>query len=255
MLLSDAQWAAVADLLPGPTGREGDRSRTLGRWSRASCTGIERDRVAGPAVGVRAVADGVEVASPPRRRWTLGHGPRPTVGRRGCGRAGRLVCVGRLDDRPCASARDEHRPDHRGLRRITRIRASSRLTTASAAHSGALSTKVHQFVDGNGLPLLTMITPGQPGTRPCSCHCSPTSACAEASAAPGPGRTGPGRQGVLLPRDPAALALAWHRVRDPGTPRPAGPPAPAWLPWRTPRNLRPGRLQEPQRHRTRLLPV
>lgn len=31
---------------------------------------------------------------------------------------------------------------------------------------GGLSTKVHQLVDGNGLPLVTMITPGQAGDSP-----------------------------------------------------------------------------------------
>lgn len=31
---------------------------------------------------------------------------------------------------------------------------------------GGLSTKIHQLVDGNGLPLVTMITPGQSGDSP-----------------------------------------------------------------------------------------
>ena len=31
---------------------------------------------------------------------------------------------------------------------------------------GGLSTKIHQLVDGNGLPLVTLITPGQAGDSP-----------------------------------------------------------------------------------------
>lgn len=31
---------------------------------------------------------------------------------------------------------------------------------------GGLSTKIHQLVDGNGLPLVTVITPGQAGDSP-----------------------------------------------------------------------------------------
>ena len=29
-----------------------------------------------------------------------------------------------------------------------------------------MSTKIHQLVDGNGLPLVTLITPGQAGDSP-----------------------------------------------------------------------------------------
>jgi transposase len=31
---------------------------------------------------------------------------------------------------------------------------------------GGLLTKIHQLVDGNGLPLVTLITPGQAGDSP-----------------------------------------------------------------------------------------
>lgn len=31
---------------------------------------------------------------------------------------------------------------------------------------GGLSTKIHQLVDGNGLPLVTLVTPGQAGDSP-----------------------------------------------------------------------------------------
>ncbi|WP_371263947.1 transposase [Micrococcus luteus] len=36
---------------------------------------------------------------------------------------------------------------------------------------GGLSTKIHQLVDGTGLPLVSLITPAKPGTPRCCCRC------------------------------------------------------------------------------------
>lgn len=108
------------------------RSPMPERWSRESSIAIDAALPGATCPGVRAVADDLDLASTPGQRRHLGPHPRTTAHhRRRCGDTG-LGGLGGLDDRPCASARHQHRPPHRGTHRITRICESNRLTTPSA---------------------------------------------------------------------------------------------------------------------------
>lgn len=69
-------------------------------------------------------------------------------------------------DRSCASARDEHEAPDRGLDRITRIPDVEPPDHAVGRSRGGLSTTIHQLVDGNGLPLVALLTAGQAGDSP-----------------------------------------------------------------------------------------
>ncbi len=183
-----------------------------------------------------------------------GTGPRRGDSVRGPGWGGGSVVVSGLHDRSRASARHEHRPHHRGNHRITRIRDSSRLITDSGRSRGGLSTKVHQLVDGHGLPLVTLITPGQAGDSP---MLLPLLAALEVARPVGRPRTRPDR----LRGDKAysSKAIRQH-LRDRGIesviPEPRGQQGrrkTAWFPRRETRDLRPHRLQEPERRRAWLL--
>ena len=50
---------------------------------------------------------------------------------------------------------------------------------------GGLTSKIHLAVDGRGLPMSILITPGQAGDNPNCCRCSTR------SASPEPGEAGP----------------------------------------------------------------
>ena len=224
-VLSDAQWSLIEGMLPRPTGRPGRKFSDARRWSRRSSTATGagsrgvicrrcsvRGRRCGPGItGWQPTAPGTGCSQAHRR------------GRRG--RADRLVAVGGLHDRSRASARDEHDPPHRGLDRTTRIRGVEPPDHGVGRSSGGLSTKIHQLVDGNGLPLVTLITPGQAGDSPMFL---PLMAQLRVGRDVGRPRTRPGRgprrQGVLVPRDPRAPALPRYHGRDPRTRRPEGPP-------------------------------
>ena len=64
-----------------------------------------------------------------------------------------------------------------------------------------------------------------------------------------------GGQGVLVRGDPRSPTQPRHHRGHPRTRRPDRPPPSPRIRWRTPRQLRPGCLQRPQRHRTRLQPA
>lgn len=122
--------------------------------------------MARPARSVRTLADGVDLAPPDGDRRDLGPGAGEADRCRGQGGPDRLVSVGGLDNRTGASARDEHDPHHGG--------AASNYTDPRVEppdhgigrSRGGLSTKIHQLVDGDGLPLVTLISPGQAGDSP-----------------------------------------------------------------------------------------
>jgi len=117
-------WSVVVDrgdasASDGQAGPEVLRCPHDGRGDRLPVS--DGDCVAGSAGGVRAVADGVDLASSDGVRRDVGSCRREDHHRGGCGGDGRLVAVGGLHDRACASARDEHDAPHRGLDRTTRI--------------------------------------------------------------------------------------------------------------------------------------
>lgn len=112
------------------------------------------------------MADGVDMASPDGDGRHLGPGACEADGSCGRGGVGGLVVVGGLHDRQSASARDEHDPAHRGAGSNYTNPAVEPPDHGIGRSRGGLSTKIHQLVDGNGLPLVTLITAGQAGDSP-----------------------------------------------------------------------------------------
>ncbi|MDP5225868.1 MULTISPECIES: IS5 family transposase [Arthrobacter] len=165
-LLSDAQWSLIESMLPRPTGRKGRpfsdaRMMLEGIIYRYRC-GI-------------AWRDLPEVFGPWQTVWTWHHrmasdGTWDRV-------LGRLTtaadAAGLIDwslsvDSTVARA-------HQHVTNTTRTTGGgsnyTNLRLEPADHGigrsrGGLSTKIHQLVDGNGLPRLTLITPGQAGDSP-----------------------------------------------------------------------------------------
>src|SRR5690606_35555750 len=90
---------------------------------------------------------------------------------------------------------------------------------------GGLSTKIHLAADGRCRTLACHLTAGQAGDAPAFTEvmappaCSPTARSSAYQAG-----HGPGRQALLLPRDPRPPAQTRHPGGDPGTSRPAGQP-------------------------------
>jgi transposase len=120
-LLSDAQWSLVADLLPVRTGKRGRPFRE----ARQVVEGI----IYRYRCGI-AWRDVPEVFGPWQTIWTWHR--RMSADGTWDAVLDRLGGGGGLHDRARPSARHERHPPHRGLGRITRICASSRLTTALA---------------------------------------------------------------------------------------------------------------------------
>ncbi|WP_156144065.1 IS5 family transposase [Sinomonas humi] len=165
-LLSDAQWSLIEDLLPRPTGRKGRpfadaRSMVEGIVYRYRC-GI-------------AWRDLPEVFGPWQTVWTwhrrlAGDGTWDRVLSRLTAAAD---AAGKIDwslsvDSTIARA-------HQHATNIARTTGASSNYTNPAAeppdHSvgrsrGGLTTKIHQLVDGHGLPLVTACTPGQAADSP-----------------------------------------------------------------------------------------
>ena len=97
---------------------------------------------------------------------------------------------------------------------------------------GGLSTKIHQLADGHGRPLVLLIGPGQAGDAPMFPHVM-----------------------AHLHRGlSAATADAAHRRGHPRTVGSARPPQTTRISRRAAGQLRPDRLPQPKRRRTRLLP-
>ncbi|MDQ1075701.1 transposase [Microbacterium testaceum] len=125
-----------------------------------------RDRIAGLTGGVRAGADGVDVASPDGRRRQLGQGAGEALSRARCGGIDQLVTVGGLDRRPRASARDEHHSRHRGAEANYTNPLIEPPDSGIGRSRGGLVANIYQLIDGNGLLLVTLITPGRAGDSP-----------------------------------------------------------------------------------------
>ncbi|WP_307480048.1 IS5 family transposase [Microbacterium trichothecenolyticum] len=165
-LLSDAQWSLIESMLPKPTGRPGRRFSD----ARSMLEGI----IYRYRCGI-AWRDLPEVFGPWQTVWTWHH---------------RLAADGTWDvivSTLIAQADAEGLVDwsvsvdstiaraHQHATNTTRpIGAGSNYTNPAVEppdhgigrSRGGLSTKIHQLVDGNGLPLVTVITPGQAGDSP-----------------------------------------------------------------------------------------
>ena len=180
----------------------------------------DRGALAGPAGGVRPVADDLKAACPLLQGWDVGQDPRSTARAGGRQRADRLGSQRGLHDQPCPSARDESASRHRGRGRITRICFSSPLITASGVPAaGCQRRSTSSSTDeacrwsswsGPTRQRLTRIrraagppARGPPGTG-------------TPAHAPGPAARG---QGVLLARQPGTAAFTGHRRGHPATVR------------------------------------
>jgi transposase len=116
---------------------------------------------------------------------------------------------------------------------------------------GGLTSKIHLAVDGRGLPMSILVTPGQAGDNP---ELLPL--LDQVSVRPAWGgrpRRRPRRviadKAYSHPGYPPGAPSPAHRVHVPGTPRPDRPPQ-GQRPRRwPPTSLRPGHLQEAQRRR------
>lgn len=132
-MLSDAQWSLIGELLPQRTGRQGRPFANARLMVEAI---VYRYRT-----GI-AWRDLPEVFGPWQTVWTwhrrmAGDGTWDTVLAKltaaadSAGMVDWAVSVDSTNHRACASTRHERQPPHGGLGRITRNRASSRLTMRS----------------------------------------------------------------------------------------------------------------------------
>ncbi|WP_137826897.1 MULTISPECIES: IS5 family transposase [Micrococcales] len=165
-LLSDNQWGMIADLLPGPTGRQGRpfadaRTMVEGIIYRYRCGIAWRDlpEVFGPWQTVwrwhaRMAREG---------SWDLVQARLHEH----ADRAG-LIDWSVSVDSTIARA-------HQHATNVARVKKGSSnyknlliepLDHAIGRSRGGLSTKTHQLVDGQGLPLVTICTAGQDGDSP-----------------------------------------------------------------------------------------
>ncbi|MET0860135.1 MAG: IS5 family transposase [Microbacterium sp.] len=164
--LSDAQWSLIEPMLPKPTGRPGRRFSD----ARSMVEGI----IYRYRCGI-AWRDLPEVFGPWQTVWTWHH---------------RLSAEGVWDtivSALIAQADAEGLVDwsvsvdstiaraHQHATNTTRLTGAGSNYTIPAVEPpdhgigrsrGGLSTKIHQLVDGNGLPLVTLITPGRAGDSP-----------------------------------------------------------------------------------------
>ncbi|MAY48461.1 MAG: IS5/IS1182 family transposase [Microbacterium sp.] len=165
-VLSDVQWSLIEGLLPRPTGRPGRKfsdARTMveGIIYRYRCGIAWRDlpEVFGPWQTVwtwhrRMAADGT---------WD-----RVLASITSAAEAEGMIDWSVSVDSTIARA-------HQHATNVTRLTGAGssykNLTIEPPDHGigrsrGGLSTKIHQLVDGRGLPLVTLITPGQAGDSP-----------------------------------------------------------------------------------------
>ncbi|MAL27744.1 MAG: IS5/IS1182 family transposase [Croceicoccus sp.] len=165
-MLSDAQWSLIEGMLPRPTGRPGRRFSD----ARTMVEGI----VYRYRTGI-AWRDLPEVFGPWQTVWTWhrrmafdGTWDRVAAKITAAADAAGMVDWSLSVDSTIARA-------HQHATNTTRLTGAGSnytdLTLEPPDHGigrsrGGLSTKIHQLVDGNGLPLVTLITPGQAGDSP-----------------------------------------------------------------------------------------
>ncbi|WP_390178637.1 IS5 family transposase [Microbacterium sp. MTN4-26] len=165
-VLSDAQWSLIEGMLPRPTGRPGRRFSD----ARTMVEGI----VYRYRTGI-AWRDLPEVFGPWQTVWTWhrrmafdGTWDRVAAKITAAADAAGMVDWSLSVDSTIARA-------HQHATNTTRLTGAGSnytdLTLEPPDHGigrsrGGLSTKIHQLVDGNGLPLVTLITPGQAGDSP-----------------------------------------------------------------------------------------
>lgn len=203
--------------------------------------------MAGSAIGVRPVADGLEASPQVLHRRDLGQGPHCATGPGRRSRWHRLEGLGRLDQLACSPARrhccevaGRTQLSHRGHGRITRPgrRCEEPADHAIGRSRGGLTTKTHALVDGNGLPLVIALTPGQANDSPAlpkllaelrvprvgpdlAARGSRRSRCARTRPTPRAG-TAPtselGASPLSSPHPPTRSAIARTRAREAGDP-------------------------------------
>lgn len=165
-MLSEAQWSLIEGMLPRPTGRKGRPFADARLMVEAI---IYRYRC-----GI-AWRDLPEVFGPWQTVWTWHH--RMAVGGTwdkvlamltAAADASGLVDWSLSVDSTIARA-------HQHATNTTRLTGAGSnypnptlkpLDHAVGRSRGGLSTKIHQLVDGNGLPILSLLTPGQAGDSP-----------------------------------------------------------------------------------------
>ncbi|WP_313479217.1 IS5 family transposase [Microbacterium sp.] len=165
-LLSDAQWSLIEEMLPRPTGRKGRPFSD----ARLMVEGI----VYRYRTGI-AWRDLPEVFGPWQTVWTWhyrmaanGTWDKVFAALTAAADAAGLVDWSLSVDSTIARA-------HQHATNTTRLTGAGssykNLSLEPPDHGigrsrGGLSTKIHQLVDGNGLPLVTLIAPGQAGDSP-----------------------------------------------------------------------------------------
>ncbi len=172
-------------LVRSSCGNRGDRLQVPDRYS-----------VGSPAGEVRQLARCLQPAAHVGRRRHLGAGVHRPGGPGRCGRG--PTGPSRSAPRSCGPI--STRPGHE-----KRVPVGEPGNDAIGRSRGGLTTKIHLAADARCQPLAFVLTAGQghgPPTR------SPSARTASHQAGPGPGR-----QGVLLPRDPRAPV----RARNPGS--------------------------------------
>ncbi|SCE36445.1 hypothetical protein GA0115246_115592 [Streptomyces sp. SolWspMP-sol7th] len=180
--------------------------------------------MAGSACTVRALADSLRTLRPLGGGRHLGEAPGARPGPQRFGRRGRMDRLGGLDDQPCTSAR-RRRPRKReagGDEPADSERAATR--QALGRSRGGLTTKVRLIVDGRGLPLALVLTPGNINDSTVFVPGDGRDPHPTRRAGPSPYSSGqgPGRQGVLIPGYSRVVQTPRHRRHHPGTSRPAG---------------------------------
>nr|WP_221417642.1 IS5 family transposase [Microbacterium marinum] len=165
-MLSDAQWALIGEFLPGPTGRKGRpfadarmtvegiiyRYRcgiawrhlpavfgpwqTVWKWHRRMAGDGTWDRVLGD---LTAQADALGLLD-----WSVSVDSTIARAHQHATNVTRVTGAPSNYNNPCLEP-----PDH-----------------ALGRSRGGLSTKIHHIVDGNGLPLVIAVAPGQSGDAP-----------------------------------------------------------------------------------------
>jgi len=237
------------------------RCAITGCWWRRDLAVPHGFTVAGPAGGVRAVADGVEAA----RRFTAdgvwdqvltvllteADAAGSWTGR--CRWTPRSPAPASTADttREVVSNDDRHagaHPNYANLLIEPRDHGVGR-------SRGGLTSKLHTMVDGRGRPLVLIVTAGQANDPQC---CPP---CCKGCGCPGWGRVDPGpgpRRSWLTRRTPPGRAVSGCAplVSPRSSPNPptSRPPRPTRLHRCSPTRLRPGALPRPQRRRTQLRP-
>lgn len=120
--------------------------------------------MAGRAGKVRTVEDAARASAAVDRGRHVGQdlGPRPGQGR--LDREGRVDLLDRLDQRPGPPAR--RRCPEKGGCKAAWVNDLAEDAEALGRSRGGLTSKIHLAVDGRGLPMSVILTPGQAGDNP-----------------------------------------------------------------------------------------